>query len=204
MDFLQERLEGCKGPLDLDMHQLGIDFWCSSPYKWMGAPPGVGVFYAKKEAQDRVWPTIAFSGWDTRKTAQRYETYSQRADQLALAMDEAMEFQNHIGRARIEKRIHTLAAHLKNQLQQIPGLKLHTNPDNYLSAGLTAFSIPGVKAGDVVEYLREKHNIVVRTIGSEEKGTFGVRVSTHIFVTLKEVDLMVAGVREFAERAKRS
>lgn len=192
------------GMLDVDIHKLGVDFWCSSPYKWMGAPPGVGVFYVKKEVQDRVWPTIAFTGWDTYKSARRYETFSQRADALALALGEAMEFQNRIGRARIERRIHALAGYLKEQLSQVPGLRLHTNTDNYLSAGLTAFSIQGVSPAALVDYLREKHNIVVRTIGSEEKGTHGVRVSTHIFVTMRDVDRLVEGVQDYVRRVGRT
>jgi selenocysteine lyase/cysteine desulfurase len=192
------------GMLDMDIHKLGVDFWCSSPYKWMGAPPSVGVFYVKKDVQDRVWPTIAAGGWDTYKSARRYETLSQRADALALALGEAMEFQNHIGRARIERRIHTLATHLKNRLQQIPGLRLHTNTDSYLSAGLTAFSIKGVKCADLVDYLREKYNIVVRTIGSEEKGTLAVRVSTNIYVSLKDVDLLKDGIEDYLSRTGRA
>jgi len=192
------------GMIDLNMKELGIDFWCSSPYKWLGAPPSVGVFYVRSEVQDRVWPTIAFTGWDTHKSARRFETFSQRADALALALGEAMEFQNHIGRARIERRIHSLAGHLKDRLSAIPGLKLHTNRDNYLSAGLTAFSIPGVKPAELVDFLRERHNIVVRTIGSEEKGTHGIRVSTHVFVTKQEVDLLAEGIGEFLALSRRS
>jgi len=192
------------GMLNVDVHKLGVDFWCSSPYKWMGAPPSVGVFYVKKDVQDRVWPTIATSGWDTNKNAQRYETLSQRADALSLAMGEAMAFQNHIGRPRIERRIQSLAAHLKDRLEPIPGLKLHTNRDTYLSAGLTAFSIQGVKGSDLVDFLREKHNIVVRTIGSEEKGTAGVRVSTHIFVSHKDVDLLADGIGGYLAASKRA
>jgi hypothetical protein len=42
---------------------------------------------------------------------------------------------------------------------------------------------------------------VVRTIGNEEKGTLGVRVSTHIFVTLKDIDLLVAGVNDYLKTA---
>jgi selenocysteine lyase/cysteine desulfurase len=188
------------GMLDMDIHRSGVDFWCSSPYKWMGAPPSVGVLYVKKEIQDRVWPTIATSGWDTHKSAQKYETLSQRADALALAMGEAMEFQNHIGRPRIQRRIYTLASHLKERLETVPGLKLHTSKDNYLSAGLTAFSIKNARPAGLVDFLREKCNIVVRTIGSEEKGTLGVRVSTHIFVSLKDVDLLVEGVKDYLSR----
>ena len=39
------------------------------------------------------------------------------------------------------------------------------------------------------------------TIGSEEAGTRGVRVSTHIFVTLKDVDMLLEGVQHLAKRA---
>jgi len=47
----------------------------------------------------------------------------------------------------------------------------------------------------LVDYLREKHNLVVRTTGSPDAGTYGVRVSTPIYVSTKEVDLVVEGVR---------
>jgi isopenicillin-N epimerase len=131
--------------MDLTLNDWGVDFYASSPYKWLGAPPGVGLFYVRKEVQDKLWPTIAFSGWDTYKSAKRFETFSQRADALTFALGDAIEFQNAIGKARIERRIKSLASHLKGQLQEIDGLKLHTNTDEYLSAGLTAFSIKGVK-----------------------------------------------------------
>ena len=52
------------GMLDLDMKELGIDFFATSPYKWLGAPTGVGVFYVRKDVQDQLWPTITTSGWD--------------------------------------------------------------------------------------------------------------------------------------------
>ncbi|MCK7519548.1 MAG: aminotransferase class V-fold PLP-dependent enzyme [Ignavibacteriales bacterium] len=42
------------GMLDLDMKALGIDFFTSSPYKWLGAPTGVGLLYVRKEASDKV------------------------------------------------------------------------------------------------------------------------------------------------------
>ena len=51
------------GHLDLNMRDLGVDFFATSPYKWLGAPTGLGVLYVKSDVQDRVWPTIASSGW---------------------------------------------------------------------------------------------------------------------------------------------
>jgi len=188
------------GMLNLDMKKLGIDAFCSSPYKWLGAPCGCGLFYVRKEAQDRIWPSIASSGWDTNKNARKFETLGQRADPLVLALGEAIDFQNHIGRQRIERRVRSLAEHLKKELQSIPRVRLHTSIDPYLSGGLTAFSIEGVEPATIVNYLREKYNIVIRTIGRDRDNTTGVRVSTHIFVSQKHVDMLLEGIDYLARR----
>lgn len=183
------------GMLDLDMKQLGIDFFMSSPYKWMGAPTGVGLLYVRKEVLDKVWPTIVSSGWDRETSAAKLEPQGQRSDAFLFALDEALNFNNRIGKSRIEKRIKVLAGYLRQELARIPGVKVHTPFDPYLGAGLTAFSMSGAEPARLVEYLRSKHNLVVRTTGSAAAGTYGVRVSTPIYVSTREVDLVLDGVR---------
>jgi selenocysteine lyase/cysteine desulfurase len=160
----------------------------------------VGVFYVRKEAQDKLWPTICTSGWDTLESARKFETLSQRAIALIIALGEAVNFQNHIGKARIEKRVKSLAGYFKQQILTIPGARLHTSEDPYLSGGLNAFSIEGVEPRDMVEYVRQKYNIVIRTVGSEEKGTYGVRVSTHMYINHHEIDLLLEGIKKVAAR----
>ncbi len=183
------------GMLDLDMKQLGVDFFMSSPYKWMGAPTGVGLLYVRKEALDKVWPTIVSSGWDQTPSAAKLDPQGQRSDAFLFALDEAINFNNRIGKSRIEKRIKVLAGYLRQELAKIPGAKVHTPVDPYLGAGLTAFSMTGADPARLVEYLRSKHNLVVRTTGSASAGTYGVRVSTPIYVSTREVDLVLEGVR---------
>ena len=187
------------GMLDLNMEELGIDFFATSPYKWMGAPTGVGVLYVRKDVQDMLWPTIASSGWDTHKNAMKFETLSQRADALTIALGEAIDFQNVIGKQKVERRIKALAGYLKKELKTIPGLRLHTSEDPYISGGLTAFSIDGVEPKKIVDFVREKYNIVIRTVGSEEKGTYGIRVSTPIYVTYKHVDMLLEGIHHLVK-----
>lgn len=186
------------GMLDLNMKELGIDFFASSPYKWLGAPAGIGLFFVRKESQDRLWPTIVTGGWDTYKDARKFEAHGQDADALIFALGEALDFQNAIGRRRIERRIKALAGHLKQELRKIPGVKVHTLDDPYLSGGLTAFSLDGVDPAKIVDYVRERYNIVVRTIGNKEAGTYGVRVSTHYYITVKDIDNLLEGVRTIA------
>ena len=183
------------GMLNLDMKKLGIDFLATSPYKWLGAPTGVGLLYVKKEIQDKLWPTIASSGWDTYQDARRYETLGQRADALTIALGEAIDFQNAIGKERIERRIKALAGYLKRELRKIPGVRLHTSENPYLSGGLTAFSMEGVEPAHLVDYIREKYNIVIRTIGRKDDKTYGVRVSTHIYISYKHIDMLLEGIK---------
>jgi len=186
------------GMLGLNMKELDVDFFCSSPYKWMGTPTGIGLLYVRKEVQDKVWPTVVSTGWDGASGARKFDPSGQRADAMILALDEALNFQNHIGKARIERRIKALAGHLKQELAKIPGVKVNTPLDPYLSAGLTAFALDGVDPGRIVDYVREKYNLVVRTIGGKAAGTQGVRVSTPIYVSMKEADLLIEGVWQLA------
>ena len=186
------------GMLDLNMKELGIDFFASSPYKWLGAPTGIGLLFVRKEAQDRLWPTIVSGCWDTYKDARKLETHGQDADALVFGLDEALNFQNAIGRTRIERRVKALAGLLKQQLRRVPGVKINTPDDPYLSGGLTAFALEGVDPAKIVDYVREKYNIVVRTIGNKDAGTLAVRVSTPIYVTRRDIENLVEGVRTLA------
>ena len=182
------------GMLNLNMKEMGIDFFASSPYKWLGAPTGVGLLYVRKEAQDKLWPTIVSDGWDTTPNARKLDPKGQRADALVYALGEAIDFMSHIGQGRAERRIKGLAAYLKQGLGKIPGIKINTPMDAYLSGGLTAFSVEGVDLNKIVDYVREKYNLVIRTIGSAEAGTFAVRVSTPIYVSTKEIDMLLEGI----------
>lgn len=183
------------GMLNLDVKELGVDFFTSSPYKWLGAPTGCGLFYVKKEAQEKLWPTIASSGWDTYKDSRKFETLGQRADPITFGLEEAINFQNIIGKERIERRIKSLSSYLKKELSKIRRVRLHIPNDLYLSAGLTAFSIKGIEPKKIVNYLREKYNIVIRTIGRKRDKTEGIRVSTNIFVSFKHIDMLLEGIK---------
>ena len=158
------------------------------------------MLYVRKEAQDKIYPLIASSGWDTNENARKYETLGQRADPLIFALGEAIDFQNCIGKRRIERRIKALAGYLKQELKKIPKVRLHTPTDPYLSGGLTALSIEGVEPGYIVDYIREKYNIVIRTIGRDRDHTRGVRVSTNIYVSMKHVDMLLEGIKYLATR----
>lgn len=58
----------------------------------------------------------------------------------------------------------------------------------------------GIELERIVDYVREKYNIVVRTLDSKQAGTYGVRVSTPIYVSFKQIDMFLQGVRHLVQQ----
>ena len=186
------------GMLDLDMQDLGADFYASSPYKWMGAPVGTGFLFLRRESQERVWPTVVTSDWDDPESgAKRFDRLSQRAGPLLSATITALDFQNAIGRERIEQRIRALAGRLREKLAEMPQVKVYTSAHPELCCGLIGFALDGFERQAVVDALWRRHHVWVR---ETDFGLNTVRASTHHYNTEAQVDRLAEGLRDILAR----
>ena len=182
------------GQMAIDMKAIGADYYAMSPHKWLDAPTGTGLLYMRRESQDRVWPTMGTTGWDDPKLgAARFDRHSQRAWPLVLAFGAALDFQNAIGKDRIEKRDRMLHARLREKVAGLPGVKVYTSPHPELSCALLGFSFPAIKNQDIVDTLLARHDTYIRTI---EYDLNAVRVSTHHYNTEQQVDRLVEGLQD--------
>lgn len=186
------------GMIDVNIPQIGCDFYATSPHKWLLAPKGTGILYVKKDLFKRLWPSIASSGWEDTKSARRYERYGTRNIPEALGVGDAIDFQNIIGKDRVERRGRELATYLKKRLLEIDGVKLLTPMDPEMSAAITAFSIRDIPYDKIMDRLRERYNIVSR--GIPDGGLNAVRLSTHIYNTYDQVDKAVEVIEDIARR----
>jgi selenocysteine lyase/cysteine desulfurase len=195
------------GMMKLDLHDLGVDFYAMSPHKWLDAPTGTGLLYARRESQDRLWPTVVTSrtpypeggsDWESpAKGATRFDRLSQRAWPLVLATGAALDFQSAIGRERIEARVRGLASLLRSRLQEIPGVTIYTSAHPDLCCGLIGFTYAGYRNRDVMETLLQRNHVRVRTT---EYGLNTVRASTHYYNTEEQVERLVEGLRDIPKR----
>jgi selenocysteine lyase/cysteine desulfurase len=182
------------GQMQINMKDIGADYYSMSPHKWLDAPTGTGLLFMRRESQERVWPTIGSTGWDDPKRgASRFDRLSQRAWPLVLAAGAALDFQSSIGRDRIEKRVRMLHARLREKVAALPGVKIYTSPHAELSCALLGFTIPALKNQDVVDTLLARHGVYVRTIAYDLNA---VRVSTHHYNTEQQVDRLVEGLQD--------
>lgn len=182
------------GMLKMDMHDLGVDYYASSSHKWLDAPTGTGILYMRRASQDQVWPTVVSSGWDDPKRgAARFDRLSQRAHPLVMALGAAIDFQSAIGPARIESRVRALQAYARQRIGALTGVKFHTSANPLLSNALLAFTLPNLKNADIVETLKKRHRVWTRTV---EYDLNAVRISTHIYNTESQIDVLVEGLQD--------
>lgn len=204
------------GMLNFRIAELGCDFYAASFHKWLTSPYGAGLLYVREAMLERLWPTVvlSYSGWSTTdrdgvpgitdityaptyprallKYSSNIEYYGALWWTVALCMD----FQDAIGRDRIEARIRTLANRLMEGLGEIPGVRLHTPADPTLRAGLVSFRAGAMDTEQFFYRLRGRYNIIGRYVRHPGMGFDVNRFAPHIFNSTAEVDAAVAAVRE--------
>ena len=198
------------GCVDEVVTALGADFFCAGTHKWMFAPRGTGIVWARAENWARLRPTIpsfsneaAFEAWKHGDTTPHptnafdmtpggFHAYDHQ-----WAMSAAFRFHEQIGRARVAGRIRELNDRLKAGLAAIPGVRVLTPRDAALSAGIIAFEVHGKETDVVVSRLLEHH---VVGSGSPYFPSFP-RLSASLINTPEEVDEAVKAVRAIATKA---
>jgi cysteine desulfurase/selenocysteine lyase len=176
------------GMLQVDLHALGCDSYASSSHKWMLAPKGSGLLYIRKEMQDRVRPAFLFSG----RAPYTGATGTRNVPGI-LGHGVAMDFHNTIGRELVERRSLQLNRVLKERLQEIPGVRLLTSMNAELSSGAASIAIDGLEPAKVRATLRKDYQIEVKSWSAG--GRSGLRISTHIYNSVEEIDRFVEALR---------
>ena len=185
------------GQMQIDMKDIGADYYAMSPHKWLDAPTGTGLLYMRRESQDRVWPTMGSTGWDDPKRgASRFDRLSQRAWPLVLAVGSALDFQSAIGKDRIEGRVRMLHARLRDKVAALPGAKIYTSPHPELSCALLGFSIGTLNNQAIVDTMLARHHTWIRTIAYDLNA---VRISTHHYNSEQQVDRCVEGLQDIVK-----
>ncbi len=192
------------GHLELDVAAGGFDFYSIPGQKWLLGYEGVGALYIRRDLIERVHP--AHSGGRAVVQPVDYDHVQlNSADMdkfhggsssvpLQAAFVEAVSFIEEVGVPNIEERNRQLAAQLKEQLADIPGLHIYSPTETDLSSGLVSFALAGWEPTAAVARLWDEHRIVVRQVEYPP----GIRASLHFFNTEDEVDRLARAVKGLA------
>ena len=153
------------GNQDASPVEMGCDFFVAGTHKWIFAPRGTGIVWARAANWARIRPTVpTFShegpiqAWmddrDPGPTEASFVTPGGfKAYEHQWAMAEAFAFHRSIGRKRVADRIAALNTQCKEGLAAMPHVTLHTPRAAELSAGINCFEVAGMDADTVVRKL---------------------------------------------------
>ena len=188
------------GALDLDLHDMGCDYFTGSLHKWPMGPKETGLLYVRSGSEDRVWPSMVGVGYDTAEGAGalKFETFGQRDDSAISAIVPAMDLLDSIGKERIEARLRALTARLRRGIEAFPGTSILTPADSAINASILIFGLPGITGSDAFDALYRDYDI-----GSAQASLIdGVRLSPHIYNSMADVDRVLDALREIVGRTK--
>ncbi len=175
------------GMMDLNLKEMGCDFYTGSTYKWLMGPLENGVLYVNKAHLGHVWPTIVGAGWKSESATvdEKLCLLGQRNETTLSALSAVLKFHHAIGKKQIEERILALNSYLKQQIREkIPAATFITPLSPTFSGGVTILQLPGKEAQILFQKLYDQYGIACAPTG-------GLRFSPHIYNTMADMDKVV-------------
>jgi isopenicillin-N epimerase len=183
------------GLLDLDLAEMQPDFYSGSAHKWPCGSRECGVLYVNKTVQPRLWPTIYSAYPGAVGFSRTFEGFGQRDEATMIAFRAALEFQETVGRAAIERRARDLTTQLMAGLSSLPGVTVWTSPVPERRAAIVSL-LPGtLDATRLATALYENDKIAVATRGGRDRP--GIRVSPHLYNSPAEVERLLAALSRY-------
>ena len=184
------------GMFNVDLKDLGCDFYTVSAHKWLFSPKGVGIFYAKEASQQYLKPLIVARGYKD-KSIRRLENYNTRNLPEVLGLGAALDYREAIGAQKIHDRTFELKKYFRDQIADNPKLNLKTPALDALSAGIQVVEIKGKDVQAVKKQLFENYGIDSRPMS--KFGLNAVRLSFAIFITKKQIDVLVHALETISD-----
>jgi selenocysteine lyase/cysteine desulfurase len=182
------------GQIPLDMHDIGADFYGTSPHKWLMAPKGTGTLYIREERMKDLWVNIATANWNNYDLkAYRFSWFGTSNLSVMVGLKAALEFHRAVGPEIVFARIHELAKQVRDKVAAYPQLRITNASADQFYGGMVSFDLVKEKAkGDLKKVVDGCAARNIRIVGGPDH----FRVSTHIFTQPTELDLFYDALSE--------
>ena len=185
------------GLIDFKIPDLDADYFGTSLHKFLSAPIGSGMLWIKKDKIKNIWPLVCNDSpgsGDIRK----FETLGTRSFPIEQAIGEAINFHNAIGSKRKQERIHYLKYYWASSVKQHPKVKIHTSLNPKYSCAICGVTIDGMTPSELDSQLF--NNYKIHTVGIVWENIRCVRVTPHVYTSLKDLDKLIKAIYEIADR----
>ena len=196
------------GPkLELDMAELGADFYAITAHKLYG-PTGVGALFGRRELLEEMPPFIG-GGSMIRKVSKELITWADLPAKFeggtpaigeAIGFGAAVRWVDELGLPAVHAAEADLTSYALERIAEVRGLTVFGPPAGDDRGGIVSFALDGVHAHDVSEIL-DRHGVAVRAghhcaqVLMQRLGVSATtRASLAVYNTRSEVDRLIDGL----------
>jgi len=191
------------GTINVDVKKIGCDFLAFPGFKWICGPPGIGIFYCKKESAELLTPKY-IGGESAIITEQKELVYTDSPQKFQTGfrnyvgiagLASSLKYIQRFGVNAIRKMNMKIANVITEELRTIPNISIFGPSDEKLRTSIVTFAIDSVSPKVTVSSLQEKGIIVAErdVVGGGKKKA--VRASPHFFNAPNEASTFVENIK---------
>lgn len=204
------------GAIPLDLSGLRVDFLAAGAQKWLNAPFGTGLLYARQSSQEKTTPGLAHGlfafaepagGWvrylgDPSLTpflslplapdARRFEIHGMPKTMGTAGLAQSLTYVNGLDRQAAAEHIITLGDFLIEELQR-RSIKVWTPPAHHLRSGIVTCE-PFADAERVHRLTQSLEEQKIYPTVRYCSGVGGLRISIHYYTSKADIEALLVAM----------
>ena len=185
---------------DFKIPDLACDYYAASLHKWLGCPLGAGIMFVRRDKIPALWPIYGDWRMTDDTDIMKLNHTGTHPVHTDLAIADAIAFHESIGILRKEARLRYLQQYWTGKVRALPNVIMNTPSDPARTCAIANVGVQGVAPADLARTLLEKYRIWTNAVDNAAAGVHGVRVTPHVFVLPRELDMLVRAITEIAAR----
>ncbi len=182
--------------VDMDVSDIGCDYYGSSLHKWLGAPLGNGLLYVKKGNAERLWPLYGDTAYED-DNIMKLEHLGTRPCSDQNGIIPAVDFNLDIGKKEKSKRLKFLQMKWATELKDHKNIIMNTPLGQGQSFGIANVGVKNLHPSELADKLFDEHNIFTVPI-DDDRGIRGIRVSPNLYSTTEDIDKFIEAMLTIA------
>ena len=182
--------------VDMDVSEIGCDYYASSLHKWLGAPLGNGLLYVKKGNAERLWPLYGDTAYED-DNIMKLEHLGTRPCSDQNGIIPAVDFNLEIGKEEKSKRLKFLQMRWATELKDNKNIILNTPLGEGQSFGIANVGVKSLQPSELADKLFDEHDIFTVPI-DDDRGIRGIRVSPNLYSTTEDIDKFIEAMLTIA------
>ena len=182
--------------VDMDVSEIGCDYYASSLHKWLGAPLGNGLLYVKKGNAERLWPLYGDTAYED-DNIMKLEHLGTRPCSDQNGIIPAVDFNLEIGKEEKTKRLKFLQMRWATELKDHKNIILNTPLGEGQSFGIANVGVKSLQPSELADKLFDEHDIFTVPI-DDDRGIRGIRVSPNLYSTTEDIDKFIEAMLTIA------